>query len=844
MYHLVKSFCGLRWLLMLMVVSLSGCGGCRRGDNLSKEELEKRAKQKESLELGSLLTLPVDSQAKIATVKGGHWYESQQEFKSNREDMQIVAVGDLSRDNQAVSLPGTNMTNEYSRRTSLPKGQSKWVELQFFIPDAGTKSDDPFIDTPKKLNLRTQLRSWPLMTPILQTPQSQPTNELKRNEFQLVAVGPQALSYEFLAVLDAVRWVGDDLSEQARTRSYQVVLVKPENGKYAIPRSMLTMTATAVMVWDDVSLDEMDQDQQTAIVDWLHWGGQLIISGPSSWSRLQNSFLSKYLPATSADAAEFGTQDFKELSDKWHVPDRTKPNERAPLDIVGAPIGGLKFKLSEGGQWLPSTGELVAERQVGRGRVVVTGFPMREPRIFRWKYFSNFLSTGLLRRPPREIHVAEGVAVQSWDGRWGSFDQDPRLHSNFRIMSRDLSNSSEANPSDSNNVASRPTFNAKLSTDDSDLETMRWGGNSAAWNDYSGVAVQARTALRRAAGIELPDRWTIIYLISAYLLVLVPVNWLVFRVLGRLEYAWVAAPILALVAVGVVTRVARLDIGFARRNTEISLLELHGGHNRGHLTRYVALYTSLSTNYSVEFPESGSVVLPFGDINRNQRRAVADIRNLRTNFGTSSGVVLEPLTVYSNSTEMLHAEQMVALGGGISLEPTSDGKDWKLMNASELELKAAVILRNEGKSLSYAWLDEVEGKTAKAIRFEPMSEETLMGHWKGRPETWVPEKANELPIEESESLWVGGVLAELLRKSPLVPGQTRLFAYTDSRPGELSIVPKEDQFEGRCVVVAHLTPSQLTSIRPDVEISSPSLTAPEVKPDDPDAQIPDPLGNF
>ena len=63
-------------------------------DKLTREEIEKRAKeQKESLEMGALLTLPIDSQTKIATVKPGHWFESQQQFKSNREDMQVVAVG-------------------------------------------------------------------------------------------------------------------------------------------------------------------------------------------------------------------------------------------------------------------------------------------------------------------------------------------------------------------------------------------------------------------------------------------------------------------------------------------------------------------------------------------------------------------------------------------------------------------------------------------------------------------------------------------------------------------------------------------------------------------------------
>ena len=107
-----------RWLLLLTLASLSGCGGCRRdSDKLSRQELEKRAQeQKESLELGSLLTLPTDSQTKVATVKPGHWFESQQQFKSNREDMQIVAVGDLERGGKTSHIAG----DEYDQRIFAP----------------------------------------------------------------------------------------------------------------------------------------------------------------------------------------------------------------------------------------------------------------------------------------------------------------------------------------------------------------------------------------------------------------------------------------------------------------------------------------------------------------------------------------------------------------------------------------------------------------------------------------------------------------------------------------------------------------------------------------------------
>ena len=40
----------------------------------------------------------------------------------------------------------------------------------------------------------------------------------------------------------------------------------------------------------------LTNQQQQALLDWLHWGGQLIISGPSSLDKLKGSFLAPYLP--------------------------------------------------------------------------------------------------------------------------------------------------------------------------------------------------------------------------------------------------------------------------------------------------------------------------------------------------------------------------------------------------------------------------------------------------------------------------------------------------------------------------------------------------------------------
>jgi hypothetical protein len=845
-----------QWLCLLTLVSLAGCGGCQpdSGENLTREEFEKRAReQRESLVMNELLSLPTDSETKLLTAKAGHWVETRQQFKSNREDLQVLAVGSVAQGSELARVPGTDMINEFTRRTSLPKGQTKNVDLQYFVPFSGQQSDPlDFNSATRRLNFRTELLNWPLLTPLLSTPDVKPVNELKEHEFQLAVISPHTLGYEFLKSLDAVFWRGADLMQEERTRSYVLAYVQPEDNQYAFPHSMLTMSAIAVLLWDDVSVDNLSSDQQQAMVDWLHWGGTLVINGPSSWSRLQNSFLSPYLPANQAETVELNTEDFAELSSTWETIDQVAPGENEPLSIVGPAVGGLRFQLNARGDWLPGSGQLVAETSLGRGRIVVTAFPLRDPRIFRWKYFSSLFSTGLLRRPARTIarNTQDRALEQVWDAPWQGSERDPRLHSNFRILSRDLpltsgsavkaaqseraSTTTGAATSDATQAdASQPTTGQiatrKISVSDfntfteqepkQSLEAIRWGNTGAAWNDYSGLSVQALSTLKSAAGIELPSRSTIIKLLAGYLLCLVPLNWLVFRLLGRLEYAWLAAPILALVAVGVVTRVARLDIGFARRTTEVSVLELHGSHPRGHLTQYIALYTSLSTNYAIDFPERNSLALPMGDLSRARRRAAAESRNLRTNYGRSAGVTLEPLTVYSNSTEMLHAEQVVDLPGGLVLGQTASGKT-AVKNESGLQLRGALVIHSPSTGvIEGCWLGELAQGQAAELVLEDVERTRPWEQWDTEPITRLRSgsepTADSAGTKQLASLWIGGVLQELLLKTPLVPGQMRLLAYTDDRPGNLQVTPAEDQLDARCVVVAHLSSPRLGPVQPD-----------------------------
>ena len=130
-----------------------------------------------------------------------------------------------------------------------------------------------------------------------------------------------------------------------------------------------------------------------------------------------------------------------------------------------------------------------------------------------------------------------------------------------------------------------------------------------------------------------------------------------------------------------------------------------------------------------------------------------------------------------------------------------------------------MLRRRTTGEIEKAWIGELSsGKTAP-LQYELVDEEGLFREW-----TQDIATQPQMPAADAEqlvdSLWIGGVLAEVLRKTPLMPGQTRLIGFTDDRPGRLEVNPAEDQFDGRCVVVAHLTPQQLDEVTPDINIMS------------------------
>ena len=79
--------------------------------------------------------------------------------------------------------------------------------------------------------------------------------------------------------------------------------------------------------------DQLDAEQQQSLIDWLHFGGQLILSGPDCLDKLQSSFLAEYLPATFKGTRNLTQEDLSELNEHWAVPVKNNPQLKHVLKV-------------------------------------------------------------------------------------------------------------------------------------------------------------------------------------------------------------------------------------------------------------------------------------------------------------------------------------------------------------------------------------------------------------------------------------------------------------------------------------------------------------------------------
>jgi hypothetical protein len=800
----------LEILLAVLLVGqpwIAGCS-CRPSANKSaskqtqRDPLRKQDKQKPDFEVKDLRVMPNDESFVSRAIKPGHWSSAILQMKANNADF---LGGELdcfagSTNGTIFDIKDTSFGLHIVRPVALPKGQAKSFELLYFAPTAHGELRN--INFFSNLNFASSAaRRWDVLP--------QPTTRLKPHQNYMVVLSRRPDSYAFLKLIPTVKPPTSSFVNSDGLISDYVVVMPKTQRKIDLPSNPFAWTSIAYIICDDIDPGILSADQQQAFLDWIHWGGQLIISGPESMDELQGSFLAKYLPAKAGEVFRLSEPSLAELNESWSIP-RSQPRNR--IQLAGAPHEAIRLLLNAEGSFVPGTGELVAERRVGRGRLVVTAFRLNDREFVNWPCFDNLMNGCLLRRPPRvfvqsplpfetDVRWAKGLSPvrhDSYDDDVSSIDSEsnPRLQrslfdslltSKLRYFSRDASRVSPEGAEASHSL--------HLDIDGYAYERQ---AGVAGWNDASEASSIVRNVLKKLGGVEVPDASFVLGALGIYLLILVPANWAIFRILGRLELAWAAVPVIAVAGTFLVAWLAQLDIGFVRGRTEICILETQPDYPHGHLTRYTALYSSLSTTYSFGFADATAVAQPFPI----QLNAPApsfrdrDVVTLRQGGQRDFKTVLSRFPVSSTNTGMVHSEQMIDLDGPLSVVDVQPGR-YELANQLQFPLKdTGIVTMMDGKTYT-AWIGELDPKQKRVFEFTGrMGEDIGFEQWESSRITQANVTPGELNLRDLFTLAID--------PKRLNEGDMRMVAWIDVDMPGLVITPSASQSTVRTVVVANL----------------------------------------
>ena len=920
----------MMFILSLAILVMPGCSGCNqetdeqrqtRLDEEKKEKLKEKPKpdfesltavtqpgyypleqeerkriEKEALRKidsdnddGPNLLEQLDPAMRFNRTKRGHWISVDLRAIANNFDANgYLATGSFYQ-NQPVPIEQTDYFLDTRRPVSLSKSQWKTLETSVFLPRIQADTTTTTIDFEFNRGSGTGI---PMISKM------EPVKVMSDFQYHMVVLSTTPDAFKFLAFMDSIRLRTESSVSQSPPEFYFVV--PTIDGKpVPLPRHSMNWTTIAYLLWDDLDPDSLDLDQQRALVDWLHFGGQLIISGPDSLDRLQASFLAEHLPARFDGTGVATESDIEELNDFWSIDGDSKLSKQIRISDK-SPLPIIRFDPHLESAFVNNSSEMLIERRVGRGRVVATAFSFSAAPLRQWHGFQSFFHNAILRKPARTFGKSEIGNTTFHYSDDGTSIFDPMPGSTLRYLSRDLQDGSENAFDVQQNLVMEDmsslytnSFDAGINMDLGDFylpskksprtaeDYFHHGGfdvtrqsGTAGWTDHSAIANAARFTLKEGAGISPPSANLIAWMLAGYLFVLVPVNWLVFRLMGRVEWAWIAAPIIAVAGAFAVIRMASLDIGFVRSLSQASVLEIHAGHDRGHLSDYSALYTSLSTGYRVSLDDAGTLALPFAKKSSGRFKSEAPPTAVVLEQGP--GPQLTDYQVQSNSTGLMHSETMLDLEGSVSVDDrTLPPEQWTVRNDSLLNLAdAGIVYRDNDGDYHTAWLGKIAaGSSAPPLSFDDVAADSIQTPWLRSPDMFSGEAAGEqvwinagfaddqivsiselAGVESLSERWLEYKSALRTRPSDnsqmeasidkkrftevfsrlnrtginvsrlfdcvidhlqLGPGEARLIAQTRQPLGRTKFEPAATQIDRQTLVVVHLRPANLPDAKPD-----------------------------
>jgi hypothetical protein len=759
------------------------------------EKLEKTKKklEKPPFEFMRSQVAPMDV---LPLVKPFHWATLSVELRANNEAFDgVLQTATEANGRPQLPLPEMPRAMVYSRDALLPADQTVKRSLQLFASRLERNNERVVMELARPNRLRADIGFEASLQRLLP------------HQMLIAILSAEPDAYKPWTKMQAtLPSTGNHEPNMIDRVTYYRLVMPLEPARPNLSPHPLTWTSISHVVWDDFAAENLSQgsfSQQQALLDWLHWGGQLIIvaTGPSV-AGLEQSFLGPYLPARYTGRSEVLADDELQLLAETYLPPMwggdlvewvhpldanmpmgtTPPKYKPAVPITPAPgqpihvsvlepiegVGAREILIGEGKH------ALGVERRVGRGRILMLTFNPNDPALVQWQGMDSVVRRVILRRP--EEKWTFGQATRGYVPLEG-----PDV-SSVRLLARDLGARQmpgEVDPDD----MSMP----------GDLPYSRQP--TAAWIDVAAdLPVQARDTLEQASGISIPGNGFVLRVVLAYIVALVPLNWLLCRfVLRRRELAWVIAPVLSFAFAYGVERAAARDVGFDIACDELDVVELFGESPRAHVSRFASLYSSGRVDFRIEDPGNPtSLTLPMKSYQSLRGEAIQF-----SSFQSTPETALADFMVQPRSMQMFRSESIVDLGGGIVLEGGIDGG--RVVNGTDLELWDAVLIdvdteRRIPLGRIAAWPREGGGE-AGPHRIEL-----------GRVAREV-ESAPSSPASEERWLDLPGYLERLAAyRWPQAEnrGEVRLVAWARAvQPGQ-TIAPRVDRHRGLRLVVAHL----------------------------------------
>jgi len=755
------------FLFILWLPFVVGCEGCRSSTDPDDDDKQDQAPLEDfTAKLPS--AFPADLNPLSGGIKPGHWLSASQPLKSNKIDARgellshALVSGENFQSGISKSQEGRIPT---LRPVVLPKGQLRRFDYRMLAPVP------PSLDEKKSFLSSRFVSSG---RSVFYDTGRQPFNVLAGKEFFFVVLTTRPERFAKFQVATWVEPPRDKYRFQNFDANYQIV-IPPVDDVLPISETMLDWTGTSVLFWDDLSADALTPNQQLAIADWIRFGGQLIVNGAIASDAIAATQLANVLPLRPTGNIELDPNAAIELLRGHSVPDDPSTEKQISL------VSDLSARLAVDGiaaadaTDVSDTGNLVLERMVGRGHVVQARFDLTSDWLSNWESYDSFVNGAILRRPRRSyVKPDENSALQQTYPGQDFGPDDPTLNTQFRIAARDaiLPIKVKTTPQNPNTSTTPAATRSALASRHDGLTRINSQSGVSGWTDNSDAISICRQILRDESGIDIPDSSLVIRALGLYLLILVPINYLIFRIMGRLEFAWLAVPLIAIGGAIWVARAARLDIGFARSQTQVAMLELQPNYRRGHLSRVVAIYNSLSSSYDIEFNSTDSSAAPIGDVSGGVESAV-----FKTGF--AEGPILAGLAVGSNQVRMLHAEQIIDMGGEIKL--TDEGK---LINGTSYSLlDTYVIEKSDSGETRISFIGPCDSGSTTTLRRKQIDTVSVAG---------------DLPMQ------TGRFLRRLASPAAMHNGTSRLVARIDNSMPGMTITPEASQAVSQTVVLAHL----------------------------------------